>query len=166
MGGFCQGNRFRLLDNPEAFARAAQGLDDAGARGTYFTINPVNPDLLARAANRLKGSPKSTTSDQNVSVIRWLPIDIDPKRPSDISATDEELDQARAVAKAITTWLEGEMGFSPGDPEEMVTSIPRSVLYRLPDLPNNAETHDLITRAVAAIAAPASRRTRSTSTSR
>jgi hypothetical protein len=82
------------FDNADDFGRCAEILDKAGAKGVYFTLNPVNPALIARAANRLK-VPKSTTQDTDTACIRWLPIDLDPKRPSDISASDEEVALAK-----------------------------------------------------------------------
>lgn len=52
--GYAKGTIFGYFDNPKAFAKAAAALEKAKARGIYFTLNPVNPDLLARAVNRLK----------------------------------------------------------------------------------------------------------------
>jgi hypothetical protein len=64
----------------------------AGAKGVYVTINPVNPALLARASNRLRTAGKNDplTSDADIIKRRWLPIDLDPARPSGISSTDQE----------------------------------------------------------------------------
>jgi hypothetical protein len=52
--------------------------------GVYVTLNVVNPELLARAANRTKEFAKKTTSDSEILRRRWLPIDLDPKRPAGI----------------------------------------------------------------------------------
>lgn len=50
-------------------------------RGAYATVNPVNPDLLARACNRLRGITREpTTADTDIIARRWLLIDCDPKR--------------------------------------------------------------------------------------
>jgi hypothetical protein len=76
---------YGYFDNPKDFAKAA-AMEQAMAPGIYFTLNPVIPDLLARAANRLKaaGTKSITTSDKDILCIRWLPIDLDPKRPAGI----------------------------------------------------------------------------------
>ena len=60
--------------------------------GVYVTLNPVNPALLARASNRLRtvGRNDALTSDADITKRRWLPIDLDPVRPSGISSTDQE----------------------------------------------------------------------------
>ena len=137
------------FDNADDFGRCAEILDKAGAKGVYFTLNPVNPALIARAANRLK-VPKSTTQDTDTACIRWLPIDLDPKRPSDISASDEEVALAKEMAKSIAAWMEDELGW------------PRAIrgfsgngyhlMYRLPDLPNNQDTHEMIVASIGVIA--------------
>ncbi len=133
-----------------AFTKCATILDKAGAKGVYFTINPVNPDLVARANNRLK-VPKSTTQDQDITVIRWLPVDLDPKRPADISASDAEIAAAAELADKIAAWMEGELGFAKAI--RAFSGNGSHMLYRLPDLPNTPEPHELITKALAAIEA-------------
>jgi len=77
------------------------------AEGAYVTINPVNPALLARAANRLRDASKDTplTTDADVTTRRWLPIDLDPTRSRGISSTEEEhalaLKRARQIDDAL-----------------------------------------------------------------
>jgi len=81
------------------------------AEGVYFTLNRINPALLARAVNRLRGRDDSseTTADHHVSRRLWLPVDCDPVRPKGISATEEERGWALARAYAIRShlWSEG-----------------------------------------------------------
>jgi transposase len=61
------------------------------ARGVYLTINPPNPALLARAANHFVfGGRIAAISDNVIVARRWLSIDLDPVRPSDISSTAQE----------------------------------------------------------------------------
>lgn len=148
--GYSQGTISGYFDNAEEFGKAAAALDKIGAKGIYFSLNPCNPALIARAANRLK-VPKSTTQDVDVVCIRWLPIDLDPKRPSDISATDEEVKAAEDVARNIAAWLEGELGFARAI--RGFSGNGYHLLYRLPDLPNNDETQGLIKGAIAALVA-------------
>src|SRR5271168_3398767 len=52
------------------------------ALGAYVTLNPINPDLLARAVNRLRiaGRDDRLTGDADVIKRRWLPVDLDPVR--------------------------------------------------------------------------------------
>jgi hypothetical protein len=72
----------------------------AGASGIYVTLNPVNPALLARAANRMRiVKSGETTGDREIVRRRWLLVDCDPDRPSGISSTEEE--KMRASARAL-----------------------------------------------------------------
>jgi hypothetical protein len=94
-------------DHVDEFVAAAHILDERGAKGVYATINPVNPALLARAANRVIDRPASTTSDTDIVRRRLLLIDLDPRRPAGISSTDEERAQAARVADEIEAFLGG-----------------------------------------------------------
>jgi transcriptional regulator with XRE-family HTH domain len=88
------------------YAKAAQDFSAFDGHGNiYFTLNPVNPNLLARSANRLKYSADKTTSDDDIISDRWLPIDIDPVRPSDVSSTDDELKLAQEQLTKVVEWL-------------------------------------------------------------
>ncbi len=109
----------------------------------FITINPVNPPLLSRAANRIKyklTAADPTTSDSDIVRRRWLPIDIDPKRPSGISASDKEKEAAIKKAGHIRDYLTG-MGF----PEPVIADSGNGMhlLYRI-DLENTKETTELV----------------------
>jgi len=139
------------FDNAEDFGRAAEALDQAGARGVYFTLNPVIPDLLARCSNRLQAATAKSiaTSDKDVACIRWLPLDFDPVRPKGISSTDAELEAACRLAAEVHDWLVGEMGFEPG--VRAVSGNGAHLCMRLPDLPNTPESAELVRRAILAV---------------
>ena len=71
----------------------------------YYTLNPVNPAYLARAANRAKPYSKEALPDSGITSRRWLLIDHDPTRPTGISATAEGKLKAKAKYKAVRAWL-------------------------------------------------------------
>ena len=96
------------FDNLEFAAKAAAAWS-GNAPAVYFTINPVNPILLARAPNRLHEYCRHTTSDVDVVERCWFPIDIDAVRPAGISSTNEEHNEALGRAQAIRQSLT-EMG--------------------------------------------------------
>ena len=103
------------FNNPDALVRSVEPLDaDGSVHGIYVTLNVVNPALLSRRANRIKrsgfGRKDSTTSDADILRRRWLPIDIDPQRPSGVSSTDEEHGLALAKADEVARWITG-LGF-------------------------------------------------------
>lgn len=147
--GFAKGTVSGYFDNAEAFEKAATSLEKVQAPGIYFTLNPVNPALIARAANRLKVA-KQTTQDQDIVCIRWLPIDLDPKRPAGISATDAEAALARETARLIACWMEEDVGYPRAI--RAFSGNGYHLLYRLPDLPNDAVTHSRIVKAIYTIA--------------
>jgi hypothetical protein len=91
----------------DAMARAALE-HTGGAEGVYFIPNPVNPDLLARACNRVRQAKTGEgTEDRGVLARRWLFIDADPVRPSGISSTDEEKQAAWELIGRVGDYLSG-----------------------------------------------------------
>lgn len=124
-----------------ALARHAAEWNGEGD-GVYTTINPVDPDLLARAVNRLIPYAKRTTSDTDIMRRRRLLIDCDPMRPSGISSTDAEHDAALARAREIADWLR-----SQGWPDLILADSGNGghLLGRI-DLPNDPESAALVSR--------------------
>lgn len=118
------------LDNVDDLVKALASI--TSAKGIYITPNPVNPSLLARAANRIRKTPKGeSTSDLDIVRRRWLLIDLDAKRASGISATDAEHDAAIERARAIYGYLRGQ-----GWPEPIVADSGNGAhLVYLIDLP-------------------------------
>jgi len=124
--------------------KAVEPLDtDSSVHGIYVTLNEVNPALLSRRANRIKmrlGKKDSTTSDADILRRCWLPIDIDPLRPSGVSSTDEEHGLALAKADEIARWIAG-LGFP--DPVRADSGNGAHLLYRI-DLPNDEAATALV----------------------
>ncbi|MBV6429778.1 MAG: hypothetical protein KIPDCIKN_04353 [Haliscomenobacter sp.] len=125
----------------EALVQAAALEDIRGALGVYVTLNPLHQGCLARSNNRLMHGTRSTSSDRDVSRRAWLPIDIDPVRPSGVSSTDEELVSAVAKAKEIIALLEGKHGYPPGIRAHSGNGI--HLLYRI-DLPADQDSKSLV----------------------
>ncbi|KUG21831.1 hypothetical protein ASZ90_008404 [hydrocarbon metagenome] len=148
--GFSKGIVSGYFNDAEALEKAAHTLDSAGASGVYFTLNPVNAALLARAVNRLI-APKNTTQDSDIACIRWFPLDLDPIRPAGISATEEEVKEAVSLGEKIGLWLESDFCFARGI--RAYSGNGMHLLYRLPDLPNNQETHEIIDNALESVIA-------------
>ena len=150
---------YGYFDNPEAFGQAAEGLERARAPGIYFTLNPCKPDLLARAANRLKAASGKAplTSDLDIRCIRWLPIDVDwmpvdgGPRPAGISSTDEEMARAIRLRNRISKWMEEEMGAQGGILGNSGNG--GHLLYRLPDMPNSRENVEWLKGALKGLSA-------------
>lgn len=66
----------------------------------YVTVNPVSRDVGARSLNAFCKSDK-TAHDDDIVMLRWVFIDIDPVRPSGVSSTDAELAAAVSRRDAI-----------------------------------------------------------------
>jgi hypothetical protein len=75
------------------------------AEGCYVTINPLQPDLLARASNRVVRRAKRTTTDAEIVRRVGLVFDADPVRPAGVSATEEEKAGARVVIDHLVSEL-------------------------------------------------------------
>ena len=127
-----------------ALVRSVEPLDaDGSVHGIYVTLNVVNPALLSRRANRIKmrlGKKDSTTSDADILRRHWLPIDIDPLRPSGVSSTDEEHGLALAKADEVAHWISG-LGYP--DPIRADSGNGAHLLYRI-DLPNDEAATALV----------------------
>jgi hypothetical protein len=135
------------FDNPNKLVAAADSISQA--KGIYITLNPVNPALLAHAANRLRSAQRDlSTSDDHILRRRWLPIDCDPVRPSGISATDTEHDVAIIRSREICEALH-----LLGWPEPiMADSGNGGHLLYLVDLPNDDPSKDLFEQVLQALA--------------
>jgi hypothetical protein len=129
------------FDDFSEAATVAARLDSAGVPAVYFTLNPINSALLARAKNKIVPYAKHTTSDADILRRRWLPIDLDPVRPAGISATDAEHEAALEQAGAIDQWLRDEFGFPKGVPADSGNGA--HLLYRI-DLPNDDNSRALV----------------------
>ncbi len=135
------------FDDHDALASAAERLDEERYQ-VYVTLNEVDPDLLARAANKIREYPKSTTSDNDIVRIRWLPVDFDPVRPSGVSSSEEEKEAAKVRAREVERYLRGK-----GWPDPVVgfSGNGYHLLYRI-DLPNTQKSRDLVKDVLEALA--------------
>ena len=131
----------------DAAADAIARLEASGlAPGIYVTLNPVRSDLLARAANRVRPKAAQTTADGDVPRRRWLLVDVDPARPSGVSATDEELKLAEERAESVRAYLD-QIGWPA--PINAMSGNGHHLLYRV-DLPG--DDGGLVKRVLAAMA--------------
>ncbi|MDD1728212.1 MAG: hypothetical protein LUQ50_03970 [Methanospirillum sp.] len=132
------------FDDHEKAASALLSFDsDSHVTGIYVTLNEVNPTLLARRANRIKfrlGKKDSSTGDSDIISRRWLPIDIDPVRPSGVSSSEQEHADALSRADSIAEFLTG-----IGWPRPIIADSGNGahLLYAI-DLPNDDPSRILV----------------------
>ena len=134
------------FDDAEKLAEAVASI--VSAKGIYFTPNPVNSALLARAANRIRPVKKEpTTADHDITRRRWLLGDVDPVRPAGISSTDSQHDAAIERVHAAADVL-----CSMGWPRPILVDSGNGAqfMYRI-DLP--ADDDGLVKRVLAGLAA-------------
>jgi hypothetical protein len=130
-GGFAKGVVSGYFDEHEAFIKAIRATNKTDHQGIYFTLQKIDNRLLGRAFNRLKPSIQST-SDNDVRAYRWLLIDIDPCRPSGISSSDTELQNAKDTAIQVIAWL-SEKGFP--EPVQAMSGNGVHLLYHITETP-------------------------------
>ena len=124
------------------WADSIVALADEDFAGYYFTINPCNPALIARSANKYTKYAKETTADADITKRQWLPIDLDPIRPAGISSNEEEHAAALQKARDIREWL-----ISRGWPAGafiLADSGNGGHLAAKIDLPNDEAARDLV----------------------
>ncbi|MCX6689860.1 MAG: hypothetical protein NTZ39_09280 [Methanoregula sp.] len=134
------------FDSPEKLAKNVDPINGLPTvHGIYVTLNPVDPALFSRRANRIKmrlGKKDATTADSDIVCRHWLPIDIDPVRPSGVSSTNEEHDAAIATARRVAAFL-AETGFPA--PILADSGNGAHLLYSI-DLPNDDASRVLVKR--------------------
>ena len=136
-------------DSKDAFRKAVQTCAQLDPQSIYATLNPVNPDLLARYANRLELRANATTNDDNILRRRFILIDADAVRPAGMSSSDYEHDAALERATACRDMLKNEHGIAAvladsGNGGHVLIPI---------DLPNDEESKALVVRVLATISA-------------
>jgi AAA domain len=115
----------------------------------YVALNPTVPSLLARCANRVKPRAATTTSDKDILQRRWMLVDCDPVRPSEISSTDVEHEAALERARDIRMVLREEKGW----PTPLLADSGNGghLLYAV-DLPNDDAATALVKAVLTALA--------------
>lgn len=128
------------FDQPALLAEAALRYN-RWAEGVYITLNPLPASLPARGNNQVRERARETTSDGDVLRRAWLPIDLDPTRPSGISSSEHEHQAALEQARRIREWLASEWGWHA--PIFADSGNGAHLLYAI-DLPNDAASADLV----------------------
>ena len=99
------------FDDVSIMAKAAAALSNQGAKGVYFTPNPVKNSPKTADLNTLTiGTRGSSTTDSDIEQINWLLIDVDPERPAGQSADEQEKAEALYVIDKVASYLT-EQGF-------------------------------------------------------
>jgi hypothetical protein len=120
----------------------------SGKAAIYVTLNPINPDFNHPAPNCVKAYLKGLVGNGDIATRRWLFIDLDPVRPTNTSATDEQLANAVESAACVKQYLSVQ-GFP--EPVECLSGNGIHLLYRI-DLPNEEASTKLVEGALETLA--------------
>ena len=115
----------------------------------YFTLNDIDDGCYGRAqCEKIIKSPKTTTSDNNITHRSWVLIDYDPVRVVGTNATEEEFELAHKKAQQVFRYLRS-VGFS--DPVICRSGNGWHTVYKV-DMPNTEEVRDMLSRFLQSVA--------------
>ena len=127
---------FRGTDNlEEAFSKV-----DLRRSNVFYTLNVIDPECYSREQHERFLQVDDTTSDSDITAYQWMLVDLDPKRRTGISSTDQELDAACEMAGKVKKYLAG-LGFL--DPITALSGNGIHLLYCI-DLPKTEENESLM----------------------
>jgi len=138
---YAKGTVSGYFDDHAAFCKSVMQADKAFHDGIYFTLQVIDSRLIGRAFNRLKPA-HHTTSDSNVVAYRWLAVDLDPVRPSGISSSDIELEEAMNMRPAVASHIRDDLGIAVAIMG--MSGNGGHILGRLPGLPVNPKNINFV----------------------
>ena len=120
-----------------AFEKRALELNDQGYN-IYITMNPISPDFKGKSA-----------ADSDIDYRDLLLIDIDRTGDTSQPATDQEIENAKALADKIATFL-GAVNWP--EPIRVFSGNGWHMFYLLDDLGNDKKAKELIQRTLKCLA--------------
>lgn len=131
-------NAKTLIDRLEHLAPTEGG-------NVYITLNAIKSACYSRQQRDMfVRNCKTTTSDNDIDGYDWIMIDLDPKRPSGTSSSNEELKAAENKAKQIYKYLKAR-GWA--EPIIAMSGNGYHLLYKI-HLHNSREKAELIENAL------------------
>ena len=108
----------------------------ARAANIFITLNPINMSCYSRKQHDcFIENAQPTTKDNEITALHWLLIDLDPKRLSGVSSSEEELELAKTKARTIHDFL-SDRGFK--EPIRAMSGNGIHLVYRF-DVQNTLE---------------------------
>lgn len=140
-----KGNKKRVISgyftDADTLIKQFDTIDPRGLN-MYITINKVNDGCYSREQHDCFRQTDLTTHDNEIDSYEWLFIDLDPKRVSDVSSTETELEYAKELADKVYIYMKS-LGFQ--EPLRALSGNGHHLLYKI-DIPNTVESKKLIER--------------------
>lgn len=140
-----KGNKKRVISgyftDADTLIKQFDTIDPRGLN-MYITINKVNDGCYSREQHDCFRQTDLTTHDNEIDSYEWLFIDLDPKRVSDVSSTETELEYAKELADKVYKYMKN-LGFQ--EPLRALSGNGHHLLYKI-DIPNTVESKKLIER--------------------
>lgn len=125
----------------------ALGTVDLRNTNVYITLQGIHEDCYSRSQHDHFEAGAATTSDGDIVAYQWLFVDLDPIRTTEISSTQEELQEAFTLGKRVYDYMQS-IGFE--DPLVACSGNGMHLLYKIA-LENNDENADLVHRCLMAL---------------
>ncbi len=135
------------FDSPDKAIEALNGTPELLNGNVFQIFNVINDACRSRSQFGKFLIAKTTTGDADIVSRDWVFIDIDPVRPADTNATDEEESYAVSVARKIVRYLLGEGFREP----VVIASANGAHIYLRCRLDNSPENTKLVTDFIKAI---------------
>lgn len=123
----------------ETAIAALQGINLRHAN-VFFTLNNIDPECYGRIQHDILTVPEGTTGDGDILAYEWLLVDLDPKRKSGTSSTNEQLEAAHSLARRIFAFLQRQ-GFE--EPVVAMSGNGYHMLYKI-GMSNAPENSQLV----------------------
>ncbi len=140
-----KGNKKRVISgyftDADTLIKQFDTIDPRGLN-MYITINKVNDGCYSKEQHDCFRQTDLTTHDNEIDSYEWLFIDLDPKRVSDVSSTETELEYAKELADKVYIYMKN-LGFQ--EPLRALSGNGHHLLYKI-DIPNTVESKKLIER--------------------
>lgn len=136
------GWRVCVKNTAEGLDTAISGLIKKGLDKTplYMTLQAVQQDAKCLHDYGKVLPSRCCVKDNDIAFYQWLYIDIDPKRPSGMQATEDETEHAKTVADQVMEYLRNN---EFPDPVYAFTGNGRAIYYSI-NMPADAENKQLI----------------------
>lgn len=107
-------NASGYFSNPEIAIEELKHFRMRENTNVYFSLNYIDTACFSRKQrNKFIEKAENTTKDNDILGYQWLMIDIDPKRPSGTSSSNEQLEKAKQKTKRIYKFMREQSWHDP-----------------------------------------------------